>query len=876
LHETEEERGIAHFIEHMGFNGSENFAPGEIVEYFGSIGVDFGPDINAYTTFDRTVYSVEVPVDQEEFLVKGLTALYDYGAGMLFLPEEVEKEKGIILEELRLGRDVSMRVFEQEINILLKDSLYPDRLPIGLEETVSNFTSEDFKRFYGKWYRPDLMTLVVAGDYDPYELEKQIKKIFSKIPAAEEVTPELLVPFVPHDEMFSGVITDPEMEESYVYISYLRDPSSGKTLEDLKRGIANSLIFKMLNKRFNEEEYKTDTPLIYSSAYHSDSVTSMEEIGVWASVKPSKSVEALEVVSGYIEGFRNYGFSNVEREEVETHILESLRKSKAEAETYESYVFLGKMVDSVIQDSPYIPPEDTYDLVLKLLPTISDEYILERIEYLFNPHNMSVILEVPERDSKDVKEDVIKPIIDQVMADGGLSYELEALDYSYDYSNIPSAGMISREYYEELDLTVVRFSNGLTVLLKPTEFDKDTVILNYTSLGGKLLQDPGKPGSYAVASSAWKNGGTEDLSQFEVDRLLKSKNISLGMGGSIFYWIYGTSSRNEIETLCQWMWQYLERPGYSEEGIEYAIKAAQESIRSSSQYQESLMYEALRKLLLPNNPLSVYATEEDVANYKDRNELKKLQDLSFVPSNCELTVLGAFDLEEAISLVSKYFGSLTTGEFTQIPYSYLEAEFPQGKTERIIYKGLEEKCQGQVLFPTCMYEDEDRPAMELLGHILDARYTETIREEKSFVYSIGAGNTCSLSIKGYGYFYAYFGTDPDKVSEVIDAVMEEVSDIKVNGPEEDELVSAKKIILSDYEEVLETNEFWLSELEGVTLLDYDLDNILKYEEKYSSVTIENIREVAKKYLDAKNNLILIGLPEETDTDDGSLLEVEAD
>ena len=862
VNEREDQRGIAHFIEHMAFNGSNNFPPGELIKYFESIGVDFGPDVNAYTSIDRTVYSLEIPTEKEEYVEKGLLAFGDYAGGLLFLPEEVDKEKGIILEELRLGRDVSTRVFEQEIEITLKNTLYPERLPIGVEETVSSFTSEDLKEFYSHWYRPDLMSLVVVGDYDPYELEKEIKEVFGKLPVPEGEKPDLTVPFAPHEEIYEGLITDKELEETSVYISYLRDPEKTKTIEDYKRDLCDTIIFEMLNRRFTEEEYKAETPLIYSGGYISNWLPAMIEAGLWASVKPGKALEGLEVVMAYGEGFRNYGFNKVEREEVEAELLEFFRKSAEEEDTHESYVYLNMIEDAVTKGNVYIPLRENYEMAKELIPSITDEEINARINYLFDPLNMAVIVEAPEEAAGEIKEEEILPIVEKVMTEGGISYELEALEYSYDYSSLLPGEIVSREDYEELNLTVLELSNGLKVLLKPTDFDKDTVIVNYSGLGGKLLQKPENPGMYAVSSVAWTNGGTKDLKQFEVDRLLNSKNISIGAGGSTLYWLYGSSSKAEFETLCQWLWQYLERPGYSDEGIDYAIKTAQESIRSYSQYLEGAMYKAEDRILLPNNPLSVYATEEEVENYRNPEELKKFQELSFIPGNGELTILGAFELEEGIELACKYFGSLPADGKPEIPAAYLKAEFPSGNTERIIYKGIEEKCLGTVIFPACTYDDPNKPAVDILADILDTRLNDTVREEKSLAYSIWAMQSSPLSIKNYGRFYIEFGCDPEKIEEVLEAVTVEINDIKENGITKKELETAKKIILSDYEEAKETNDYWLGELEGITIFDYPAEDLLKFEERYNAVTAEEVEEAARAYLNEKNKVVLMGFPEE--------------
>ncbi|MEQ8187182.1 MAG: insulinase family protein [Candidatus Eremiobacterota bacterium] len=868
LQETDKERGIAHYLEHMGFDGTKNFPPGELVKYFESIGTDMGPGINAYTSFDRTVYTIEVTDEKEEYLDKAITALCDYAFNMLLLKEQVDREKPVILEELRLGSDVDKRVWEKRINLILKDSLYPDRLPIGIKETIEKFSQEDFKRFYSTWYRPDLMSIVVVGDCKASEVEKKLKNTFSSVPQVKIDKPDLYVPFKPHKEIYTGVITDPELKATSISISYLRESEKTVTIEDYKRDVCDRLLFTMVNMRFSLEKYKLDTPLISASGYKSGWLRSLTEAGFSAEVNPGKSMKALDVMMQYIEGFRTHGFTDVERDEAQSQMLQNLRKAKEEKDTREAGSYISSIMSDLMHDSIYTSYEQDYELAQKLLPLITDEEINSRIKYLFEPVNMSVIIEGPPADMEQIKEEQVLSSVNTVIKSGGTPYKLEKINYSYDYSNLKSGEVLSTKEYKDPGITELKLSNGLTVLLKPTVFDKDTVYISYISTGGKLLEQADTPCMCDVAQIAWGKGGTEDLTQFEVERLLKGTNIRFSTGGSTLYGIHGNSAKSELEKLCQWMYQYMVRPGYREEGIAYGIKLVQDNIRYMSQYQEGAMEEAENKIFLPNSPLSVTATEEEVATYRDREKLKQFQSLSCVPSNSELIITGAFDPVEATALICKYFGSLPAGENPSVPYTYLRTEFPEGNTKRMIYRGMEDRCLITVLFPGCMKNDTDMVPLKVLARILDMRYWDKIRIEKSLAYSVWAGNISPLTIKGYGRVKLGGGCDPDKVDEVTACMMAEIRDIKQKGPEEEELESAKKILLKDYDEKLERNSFWIGEMQGSYLFNYDLEKALKNKDLISTIKAEEVKAAAIKYLDEKNNVIIIALPEEKISSEG--------
>ncbi len=868
LQETDKERGIAHYLEHMGFDGTKNFPPGELVKYFESIGTDMGPDINAYTAFDRTVYMIEVNNEKEEYLDKAITALSDYAFNMLLLKEQVDREKPVILEELRLGSDVDKRVWEKRINLIFKDSLYPDRLPIGIKETIEKFSHEDLRNFYSTWYRPDLMSIVVVGDCKASEVEKKIKAMFSPVPQAKSDKPDLYVPFKPHKEIYTGIITDPELKPASVIISYLREPEKTVTVEDYKRDLCDRLLFTMINMRFSLEKYKLDTPLITASGYKSGWLRSLTEAGFSAEVNPGKSMKALDVMMQYIEGFRTHGFTDVERDEAQSQMLQNLRKAKEEKDTREASSYISSIMSDLMHDSIYTSYEQDYELAQKLLPLITDEEVNSRIKYLFEPVNMSVLISGPPADMEQIKEEQVLSSVNTVIKSGGTPYKLEKINYSYDYSKLKPSEIVSTQEYKEPGITELKLSNGLTVFLKPTEFDKDTVYVSYVSAGGKLLEKPDTPCMCDVAQIAWGKGGTEDLTQFEVERLLKGTNIRFSTGGSTMYGIHGSSAKAELEKLCQWMYQYMVRPGYREEGIAYGIKLVQDNIRYMSQYQEGAMEEAENKILLPGNPLSGTATEEDVDRYRDSEKLKLFQTLSCVPSNSELVITGAFDPVEATALICKYFGSLPAGEKPSVPCTYFRADFPEGNTKRIVYRGMENRCLMTVLFPGCMKNDSDVVPLRVLAKVLDMRYWDKIRIEKSLVYAVWAGNISPLTIKGHGRVELGTGCNPDKVDEVMECMMAEIRDIQKNGPSEKELDSAKTILLKDYEERLERNSFWIGEIQGSYLFNYDREKALKNKDLIAGIKAEEVKGAAIKYLNEKNNVIIIALPEEKTSSEG--------
>jgi len=857
LHEKPSERGIAHYIEHMAFKGSMNFRSGEIMDFFHNIGVETGAGINALTGIDRTVYKIEIPSDNEEALDKALISLSDYGCSISFPGEEVEKERQVILEEIRICSDLQDRISNQHGKIKFKGSSYDDKNPIGKEEIVKKITSGDLRKFYLKWYRPDNMFLLAIGDITPEKIKDKIINIFGNLPSAKKKINNY-VPFKSHKEIYTGIIKDMELKQSSIYITYLRDPLPVKTVGDYKRKLLNNIIFEIINMRLIDETVNNiSSPLTQAGCALASNYKSLNEVRFICTIKNDDIIEALTVLYGYIEGVRQYGFSAFEFEEAVRQVFEDFKDIISSMKSIDSESYASVLSRTFIRDGIYTDPQEGYELAGKLIPLITPDEIKKYIRELFRPINMSVVIMTPPE--INITEDEITCRLENVLSGGGIKYKTREINYVYDYGFLKPGNIVSRKFYKKLNITSLNLSNGLKVILKPTDFE-NRIYMSYFSSGGKLFETPDKPGMFDVAKMSWAVGGTEDLSQVEVERLIKRKSISFNTAGTALYGLHGYCPSDSPEELCQWFWQYLSRPGYSEEGIDYAIKMNRENINSLEETQEYLLMEEENKLMLYGNPLAIKYSAEDLEGYRNNEALRMFQELSCVPVNSQLTFTGSFDLREAVNLACKYFGSLPPGQKTHIPDCYFNTSFPPGKVRKIIYKGIGDRCVGNIIFPGLMGHDEDFPALELLVKILNKRLWNTVREEKSLVYSVNTENYPSLIIKGYGMVKVYFGTSPDKIDEVINSVFQEIDRLKNCGVSGEELNSAKKILIPIYEQNIESNIFWFENLNKITFLDYDMKKLVQYGKDVLKVTKKDILTVLEKYLDKENNITLICLP----------------
>jgi len=464
VQETDAQQGVAHFIEHMGFNGTEHFAAGDLVDYFEGVGVEFGPDTNAYTSFDHTMYMLSLPVEKEP-MEKGLLAMRDYAGGMLFLPEELEKEKGVVLEELRLGRDMYTRITEQALAIALKGSKYAERLPIGKKENVEAFDPALCKDFYSTWYRPDNMAFVVVGDIDVKEMEQKIKDTFGalKNPSGDFTLP--IFKDAPHDDLYAGIITDKELPVSMVFVTYTREPSPVITEDNYRIQLAEDLAIGIYNRRLNEVTMSDNPPFKQAYGDTSWSMKGFDVVTAFAQTDMEKERAALERLMTEIERVRRHGVLEQELDEVKSDRAESLRVAVAEKDKRESAPLAGAIAMSWFNAEPFTEitaDKALFDAVSGGV-TISD--VQQAINRIFEPVNMAALLILPESQKSMYKEDDVLAAVHGVSGSDVQAYTREEVVKTTDYSKLQPGKIAERKEFKDIGVTSVTFENGLR--LKP-------------------------------------------------------------------------------------------------------------------------------------------------------------------------------------------------------------------------------------------------------------------------------------------------------------------------------------------------------------------------------------------------------------------------
>ena len=486
--EDDDQQGLAHFLEHMAFNGTKNFAKHKLIEFMESIGMRFGPGLNAYTSFDETVYMLTVPTESPEIMETAFQILGDWSQAFLLEPEEIDKERGVIIEEWRLGRGAGARMRDKQLPILFKGSQYAERLPIGKKETIESFKHKVLKRFYKDWYRPDLMAVIAVGDFDRATIKGLIDKHFSELPKRKKARPRRTFQVPDHKETLFAIATDKEYTRASVSVYHKLPLREQDTVGAYRERIAEALYNRMLNQRFNELAQKPDPPFIYASSSRGIFIRSKEVYALNASVKEEGIERGLEALLTESKRISQFGFVESELERQKQEVLRFIEKAYTEREKTESYQYVSEYMRNFLQGEPIPGIEYEFELYKRFVPEIPLEEINSLGKEWLTEHNRVIMVSAPE------KEELAVPTEEELLAVFDAVEEKEIEPYVDTtltqplLSEIPEPGEIAEtKSIDEFGITEWELSNGVHVVLKPTDFKADEIILRAASPGGTSL-----------------------------------------------------------------------------------------------------------------------------------------------------------------------------------------------------------------------------------------------------------------------------------------------------------------------------------------------------------------------------------------------------
>lgn len=861
--EDDDQLGLAHLAEHMAFNGTEAFPRQALVDYLESIGMQFGPEVNAYTNQNETVYMLQVPTDQPELLAKGLQVLEEWAHRVSYEDEEIDKERGVVIEEWRLGRGADERMFDLLLPILFHGSRYGERNTIGDPEILRNAPAETLRRFYREWYRPDLMAVVAVGDFDKAAVEAMIRERFGGLNAPAAPRPRLAPEVPDHDRTLYGIATDPEASSTSVSIVFKHDPFPEATVGDWRRLTCGNLAGAMLRERFAELSRLPDPPFSGAFAYDQRAARTRSFFTVTARVKDTGVARGLETIAEELERVRRHGFTVGELERAKLQTLRQAEQSAAEADKTESQRFARVYQGHFLRGTPFPSPQQRLALLQEALPTVTLDEVDAWLRPLVATPSRVVMVEAPQRDDLAVPgESELAAILDGV-AGREVGPYVDATTDAPLVAQPPAPGeIVERVEDPQLGTVTWTLANGVRVVLKPTDFKNDEVLLQATSPGGSsLVADDRAWRRASLAAAIVGSSGAGAFDETALRKKLAGRIVNLQPYISeIDEGLRGSASPRDLETLLQLAHLYLTAPREDPAAFHALIERQRTNLQNRSASPEAAFRDTLtvvttgydpRRLPLVPAELDSMDLAASLALYRDR--FGDAGDFTF-------TLVGALDPAAVEPLVRVWLGGLPSAGRRET-WGDESAPLPRGVQERTLHLGSEPKSLVELAFlGEQPWTWQSRYEMEALGEVLRIRLRETIREDMSGTYGVRVGGGLVRFPAERHQLNIGWGCDPQRVPELTEAVWQVLRDVAANGPDAETLAKVKATELREDEVALKTNGHWLGQLVRHRTLGTDPRLILERPALVDALTAEMVRDAARRVVDEKNFVKVVLMP----------------
>ena len=864
LQEEADQRGLAHFIEHMAFNGTEHFKPGELVAFLESIGARFGPHVNASTSFDETIYMLDVPTDRPGYVDKGLLALRDFAAGVLLLPEEVDKERGVVLEEWRGRLGASSRITDKQLPVLLQGSRYADRLPIGTPEVIKGAPRERLAAFYQKWYRPDQMAVVVVGDIDPAEAEGLLRAQFSAIPRHGTPVESVDRTVPPHAGTLYSLVTDPEAQGWSVTLGFKSRAEVQQTVADYRSSLVRQLIGEMLNPRLREIARQPDAPFVGAEAGIDTFGRSLQLFEIGIAVPENGLAAGLEAAMLEARRVQQFGFSAAELDRARRALLAFYERAYNERATAESRSYASEYVRHFLDGEPMPGIEFEYQLASAYLPTVTVDEVSRVARSLVTSENRVVLAVAPDKPGvPPPTEDGLKGALARAMT-APVEPWADATAGRALVEHPPAGGTVTaRRTLDELGVTVLTLSNGVEVWMKPTDFKNDQVIFSAYALGGTSLTPEADFFSAELASSLVGVGGMGGLSPVDLSKMLAGKIASASPRLETYTQeIGGSATPRDIETALQLNYLAFTAPNLTSESFDLLKRRLGAALENQAQNPRAVFGERVSLVNTSNHYSARMMTPADIPGLR----LEAMQEAyrSRFANAADFTYffVGAFQVTELTPLVAKWLGGLPSTGKKSAAFRDMGVRFPSAVVRETVTKGKEPASQTVLSFFADAGKDElEMHRVRAATNVLSIRLRDILREQLGGTYGVSVGYENSLPQPGYGAVVIQFGSAPENVETLTKAVFAEVERLKAQGPTAEDVDKVKEMEKRDLETNARQNQYWSGSLQTVHLYGWDPASILRRPQRADSLTPEMLHGIFKKYFPMDRYTVVTLKPE---------------
>jgi len=868
--EEDNQNGLAHFLEHMCFNGTENFQGKGIINYFESIGVNFGGNINAYTSLDQTVYRLsEVPTYREGIIDSALLVMHDWSCAVSLLPEEIDAERGVIREEWRTGRTAARRLWARSQAAMFPDTKYAIRDVIGDTAVINNFSYDALRAYYKKWYGPDNQAIIVVGDIDVDQIEKKIHALWDLVPARENrgERPYEMIP--DNKEPHVGVLTDAEAQQTIVHIIFKHDPmpkEAKNTIIGFMKDVCDELLYRIAEERLNEEMMKADAPFVGALMAYTDLVPTKDALYTYAVAKDGKETETFNALLYQIEKLRRYGVTDDELERAKTSLLNDYEKEYNERNATENINYVEQYIDNFLDASPIPGIETVLELVKMLLPNIQTQVLNQMAAQYVTNENAIVVITGPEKEGINmpseayIREQMAKREQMEIAAPSQKKVDNRLV------KKTPKAATI-KTYKTDTTLGTIEWtlSNGVVVVIRPTQFKQDEILMSAYSWGGKSLLKPEKLVNAELAGDAVQFMGLGTFSMNDLQKALAGKtvNVSANIGETTEY-IEGSSSVKDLETMLQLIYLGFTAPREDPEAFATLQNILSTSIKNKEKNAKAIFRDSVQMMGSNHSARTILWNEQTVAQLDMKQSLKIYKERFKNAADFTFFFVGNIDPddENTQQLICTYLGGLKTSKQRE-NFVDNNVRAPKG----IVKNYFEREMQTTTASNRIQYTSYDIPYtltnavnVEMIGRILDRRYLESVREREGGSYGVGTYAHLQATPVSKAYLLMQFDTDPNKQARLMQIIHEEVQTILKNGPLAEDVQKDKESMLKDHKEDLEKNDWWIDALD--TYYKQGVNLITDYEAAVNGISAESIQAILKKLVGSGDMFEVVMLPKQ--------------
>ncbi|MFA6471204.1 MAG: insulinase family protein [Candidatus Latescibacterota bacterium] len=861
--EDDDQQGLAHMDEHMAFGGTAHFAKHELSNYLESIGMRFGPDLNAYTSFDETVYMLQVPTDSLHVVEKAFQILEDWAHLVSYESDAIDKERGVVVEEWRLGRGADSRMRDKQLPVILKDSRYAERLPIGKVDIIEHAPYDALRRFYHDWYRPELQAVIAVGDFDNKKIMELLNKHFASLPGKKDSRPRMILPVPDHGETLFAIATDPEATSSSVSLYYKHEVKPETTVRDYRRTMVENIYNAILNERLDELTRSADPPFLYGYSDEGRLVRTKGAYILGAGVRENGIERGLEALMTEAERVRKFGFTQPELERQKAEILRRMEQMYVERDKTESRMYVSEYTDHYLENEPIPGIERELALTRNYLPGIQLDEINRLAAEWITDSNRVIMVNAPEKAGVTVpgRDDLLR-VLEKIKSAQITAY-VDTVSGGSLVSNPPKPSpVVEEKTIGEIGVTEWKLANGARIILKPTDFKNDQVLFGAYNFGGTSLASDQNYIPAVTATSVIEESGLDGFSATDLTKKLAGKLVEVSPWiDDVQEGLSGSSSPADLETMFQLIYLYCTSPRSDSTAFLSVLSKIKGAIENRSARPESAFGDTVTVTMAQYHFRERPFTMELLKEADMKKSMEFYRDRFHDAGNFTFLFVGSFDPAKIKSLVETWIGGLPSSQKAET-WKDVGIRPPVGVISKSVYKGLESKSSTILSFTGAFqFNQKNRYELDSLAGLLRIKLREALREALSGTYGVSVSASASQFPRSEYKISISFGSAPENVEKLVSAIFTQIDSLQAKGAAESYLVKVKEMQLRKREIDMKDNGFWLSVMQNYLTNGENPASILNYQKLVNALSSDKIRQAANTYLNRGNYVRVVLYPE---------------